>query len=56
MYVKTGSPQVATDAISSLNNRFFAGKKVTAQIVPDNSYHLKFPEAIAAITPLKLSL
>lgn len=55
MYVKTLSPQVATAAINSLNGRFFAGKKVTAQNVPDNSYHMKFPDAIAALVPLKPS-
>lgn len=55
MYVKTSSPEVANAAINSLNGRYFAGKKVTAQTVPDNSYHMKFPEAIAALVPLKLS-
>lgn len=55
MYVKCANPQVATSAMNSLNGRFFDGKKVTAQIVPDASYHMKFSDAAAAVVPLKPS-
>ena len=33
---------------------FYSGRKIQAQIIPENTYHLKFPGALAAHTPLKL--
>lgn len=55
VYVKCVNPQVSGAAISSLNGRFFAGKKITAQMMPDASYHMKFPDSLAAVVPMKIS-
>ncbi len=55
MYVKCKTPQVATAAISSLNGRFFAGAQIVAQVVPEATYHMKFPDALSAVIPLKPS-
>ena len=53
--MKFESSQVATSAIKSLDGRFFARKKIVAQIVPEMTYHMKFPESVSAQVPLKLS-
>ena len=53
MYVKTANSQVSSSAINSLDGRFFAGKKISAQRIPELSYHMKFPESIAAVVPIK---
>ena len=55
VYVKCKSHEVATSAINSLNGRFFAGAKIVAQVVPEATYHLKFPDSLAASMPLKAS-
>ena len=55
MYVKCANTQVAAAAVQSLGGRFFAGKKIEAQFIPESQYRLKFPESITAMTPLKPS-
>lgn len=55
MYVKCSNSQVAMAAIKSLDGRFFAGTKVVAQTVPEATYHLKFPDSVGAVAPLKPS-
>ena len=53
VYVKCANPQVAASAFHSLNGRFFAGKQIIAQFIPETTYHLKFPAAVACVDPLK---
>lgn len=53
MYVKCATPQIAAAAFNALNGRLFSGKKIVAQFIPDNTYHNKYPAALAASQPLK---
>ena len=53
MYVKCVTPQIASAAFNALNGRMFSGKRIVAQFIPEDTYHLKFPAALAASQPLK---
>ena len=53
MYVKCTTSRIAAAAFNSLNGRFFAGKKIVAQFIPETTYHLKFPQSVACVRPLK---
>lgn len=53
MYVKCGNPKVAASAFNALNGRYFAGKQIVAQFIPETTYHLKFPAAVACVDPMK---
>ncbi len=53
--MKAANAQVASSAITALDGRFFAGKKISATRIPELNYHMKFPEAMAAAMPLKPS-
>eukprot|EP00731_Ephydatia_muelleri_P026591 Em0018g691a len=48
VYVKCATAQVATNASNALNGRFFAGKKIIAQFIPEGTYNLKFPAAVTS--------
>ena len=55
VYVKCTTSRIAAAAFNSLNGRFFAGKKIVAQFIPETTYHLKFPQSVACVRPLKPS-
>ena len=54
VYVKCQTPQVANLAMASFNGRFYAKKQITAQLVPESTYHLKYPAALAATLPIRV--
>ena len=35
----------ASNAVQSLNKRWFAGKMISAEFIPETVYHMRFPEA-----------
>jgi RNA-binding protein 39 len=43
VYIKMHTPQAAQQAMGSLHGRWFGGKMVTAEFVPDMVYNQKFP-------------
>jgi RNA-binding protein 39 len=53
VYVKCSSAQVATAAFNRLNGRFFAGKQIVVQYIPEAAYNIKFPAAQNAFVPLQ---
>jgi RNA-binding protein 39 len=53
VYVKCSTPHVASAAFNRLNGRFFAGKQIVVQYIPEAAYHMKFPAAQTAVTPLQ---
>lgn len=53
VFVKCVTPQIAASAFNALNGRFFSGKKIVAQFIPEEAYHLKFPTSLKAAAPLK---
>lgn len=55
VYVKCSNSQVAAAAFNNLNGRFFAGKQIVAQFIPETTYHIKFPVAASSATPLQPS-
>lgn len=55
VYVKCSTPDVAVAAVKTMQGRWFAGKQLLAQTVPLSQYHAMFPNAAAAMKPLKPS-
>lgn len=55
VYVKYLSQAAAALGRTAMHGRFFGGKQIVAQYVPDDAYHAKFPEAARANTALKPS-
>ena len=51
--MKCVTPQIAASAFNALNGRFFSGKKIVAQFIPEETYHVKFPDSLSAAAPLK---
>ena len=54
VYLKYQSPAAAAIGRTAMNGRFFGGKQIIAQFVPEDTYHARFPEsakATAALTP-----
>jgi len=45
VYLKFTSSDGAQKAISALNHRWFAGKMITAEFIPEATYHARFPES-----------
>jgi len=45
VYLKFTSSDGAQKAINALNHRWFAGKMITAEFIPEPSYYARFPEA-----------
>eukprot|EP01133_Synstelium_polycarpum_P002261 gene2261-2563_t len=43
IYLKYDKPESAALAISKLNRRWFAGKMLSADPIPEQTYHTKFP-------------
>jgi hypothetical protein len=52
VYLKYDSIPSASLARSSMNARFFAGKQVSAQFIPEAFYYNRFPEAVRATKQL----
>lgn len=53
VYIKCVTPQIAANAFNALNGRFFSGKQIVAQYIPEETYHSKFPLAMNASEPLR---
>jgi len=45
VYLKFGSIPGAQNAINALDRRWFAGRMVTAEFIPERHYYGRFPEA-----------
>jgi len=45
VYLKFTNNDGAQKAISALNHRWFAGKMITAEFIPEHLYHARFPES-----------
>jgi len=45
VYLKYTSFPNASNAAAGFNGRFFGGKQITAQLVPEHRYHSRWPEA-----------
>jgi RNA-binding protein 39 len=54
VYVKCQNNLTASQVIVSFAGRQYAGNYITAELMSESTYHLKFPGAIAAIVPLRL--
>ena len=52
VYLKYQSSTAAALGRTAMHGRFFGGKQIVAQFVPDDAYHLRFPEATKASTVL----
>jgi RNA-binding protein 39 len=45
VYMKYVSANAATLARNTMHGRFFGGRQLTAQIMPEDAYYSRFPEA-----------
>lgn len=45
VFVKFTMLTSASNAVQSLNKRWFAGKMISAEFIPETVYHMRFPEA-----------
>ena len=46
VYLKFGKLTSAINAVNSLDQRYFGGRKITAEFLPDDVYKKRFPELI----------
>ncbi|KAH7730621.1 splicing factor [Aphelenchoides avenae] len=52
VYIKSPSIAAAQSAVAALHGRWFAGRMITANYVPVDSYHGLFPESAHSVMPL----
>lgn len=55
VYVKSQTPSIASSIVNALSGRYFSGRKVSAQFIPEVTYHTLFPGSLSASVPLKIN-
>ncbi len=53
VYLKYQSQAAATLGRTAMHGRFFGGKQIVAQFVPEETYHARYPDAARAAAVLK---
>ena len=55
VYLKYQSSTSAALGRTAMHGRFFGGKQIVAQFVPEDAYHLRYPESTKASVVLVAS-
>ena len=53
VYLKFQTPAAAAIGRTAMHGRFFGGKQIVAQFLPEDAYHTRFPDAAKAATVLR---